>query len=85
MAYKMAGFVVIEYDHESELNFARRLTPALKSLDTEQRVIYLGSLSKTLAHGLRLGFTLWPMAFMKATFATSLRATESALPLSGKH
>ena len=49
-------FVVIEGDHESELNFARRLTPALKSLDTEQRVIYLGSLSKTLALGLRLGF-----------------------------
>lgn len=49
-------FVVIEDDHESELNFARRPTPALKSLDTEQRVIYLGSLSKTLAHGLRLGF-----------------------------
>ena len=48
--------MVIEDDHESELNFARRLTPALKSLDTEQRVIYLGSLSKTLAHGLRLGF-----------------------------
>ena len=51
-------FVVIEDDHESELNFARRPTPALKSLDTEQRVIYLGSLSKTLAHGLRLGFVV---------------------------
>lgn len=50
------NFVVIEDDHESELNFSTRPTPALKSLDTEQRVIYLGSLSKTLAHGLRLGF-----------------------------
>jgi GntR family transcriptional regulator/MocR family aminotransferase len=30
--------------------------PALKSLDSDGRVIYLGSLSKTLAHGLRLGY-----------------------------
>lgn len=49
-------FIVIEDDHESELNFSTRPMPALKSLDTEQRVVYVGSLSKTLAHGLRLGF-----------------------------
>ena len=48
--------VLFEDDHESELNFSERPLPALKSLDTDGRVIYLGSLSKTLAHGLRLGF-----------------------------
>lgn len=53
-------FVVIEDDHESELKFAGRPTPALKSLDTHARVIYLGSLSKTLAHGLRLGYVVAP-------------------------
>ena len=58
-------FVVIEDDHESELNFSTRPTPALKSLDTEQRVIYLGSLSKTLAHGLRLGFIVASTALIK--------------------
>jgi GntR family transcriptional regulator / MocR family aminotransferase len=53
-------FIVIEDDHESELNFSGHPTPALKSLDTQARVIYLGSLSKTLAHGLRLGYVVAP-------------------------
>lgn len=53
-------FIVIEDDHESELNFSGQPTPALKSLDSQARVIYLGSLSKTLAHGLRLGYVVAP-------------------------
>jgi len=56
--------VVIEDDHESELNFASHPTAALKSLDTAGRVIYLGSLSKTLAHGLRLGYMVAPVALI---------------------
>jgi GntR family transcriptional regulator / MocR family aminotransferase len=58
-------FVVIEDDHESELNFSGQPTPALKSLDTAQRVIYLGSLSKTLAHGLRLGYVVAPAELIR--------------------
>jgi GntR family transcriptional regulator/MocR family aminotransferase len=52
--------VLFEDDHESELNFSGKPLPALKSLDTDGRVIYLGSLSKTLAHGLRMGFIVAP-------------------------
>ena len=52
--------VLIEDDHESELNHLGRPTAALKSLDGAGRVIYLGSLSKTLAHGLRLGYVVAP-------------------------
>ncbi|HEX7390621.1 MAG TPA: PLP-dependent aminotransferase family protein, partial [Acidiphilium sp.] len=48
--------VIIEDDYESELNFSGQPTPALKSLDRSDRVIYVGSLSKTLAPGLRLGY-----------------------------
>jgi len=58
-------FVVIEDDHESELNFSGQPTPALKSLDTQARVIYLGSLSKTLAHGLRLGYVVAPAELIR--------------------
>lgn len=58
-------FVVIEDDHESELNFSGQPTPALKSLDTRARVIYLGSLSKTLAHGLRLGYVVAPAELIR--------------------
>lgn len=58
-------FVVIEDDHESELNHSGQPTPALKSLDTQARVIYLGSLSKTLAHGLRLGYVVAPAELIR--------------------
>lgn len=52
--------VIFEDDHESELNFSTRPSPALKSLDSEGRVIYIGSLSKTLSHGLRIGYVVAP-------------------------
>ena len=49
-------FLIIEDDYESEINFVGEPTPALKSLDSGERVIYIGSLSKTLAPGLRIGY-----------------------------
>lgn len=52
--------ILFEDDHESELNFSGKPLPALKSLDIDGRVVYLGSLSKTLAHGLRIGFIVGP-------------------------
>ncbi len=57
--------VIVEDDYESELNFVGKPTPALKSLDTRHGVIYVGSLSKTLAPGLRIGFMVGPPGFIK--------------------
>ncbi|MEY4364173.1 MAG: hypothetical protein RLZZ24_1525, partial [Pseudomonadota bacterium] len=49
-------FIIIEDDFESENRFDGDPFPALKSLDRSDRVIYVGSLSKALAPGLRVGF-----------------------------
>lgn len=54
------NFVIIEDDYEAETNYVSDPTPALKSLDTDDRVIYLGSFSKTLFPGLRLGYLVGP-------------------------
>ncbi|CAM3787955.1 GntR family transcriptional regulator [Bordetella sputigena] len=51
-------FVIIEDDYESEQNILGRNHPALKSLDDSGRVIYLGSLTKSLMPGVRLGFVV---------------------------
>jgi GntR family transcriptional regulator/MocR family aminotransferase len=48
--------VLIEDDYEVELGFEGSVQPALKSLDRSGRVIYVSSLSKTLAPGIRLGY-----------------------------
>lgn len=51
-----SDLVIIEDDFESENNFAGNPIPALKSLDRSDRVIYVGSLSKSMAPGLRVGY-----------------------------
>ncbi len=48
--------LIIEDDFEFESNYLGQPHPALRSMDKENRVIYMSCLSKVLAPGLRLGF-----------------------------
>jgi GntR family transcriptional regulator / MocR family aminotransferase len=57
-------FLIIEDDYEFETNYVNEPCPALKSLDDDGRVIYVGSLSKTMFPGLRLGFMVGPKALI---------------------
>jgi len=50
--------IIIEDDYESESRFSGQAIPALKSLDTDGRVIFISSFSKSLAPGLRVGFVV---------------------------
>lgn len=51
-------FVIVEDDYDSEFRYLGQSTPAMKSIESSGRVIYLGSFSKFLAPGLRLGFVV---------------------------
>ncbi|WP_282606426.1 PLP-dependent aminotransferase family protein [Pelagibius sp. Alg239-R121] len=49
-------FLIIEDDYEAEMNYVAKSSPSLRSMDKSGRVIYVGSLSKTISPGIRLGF-----------------------------
>jgi GntR family transcriptional regulator/MocR family aminotransferase len=57
-AARLHDFVVVEDDYEFETNYMGTPLPALKSLDEDGRVIHVGSLSKSLMPGLRLGYVV---------------------------
>ncbi len=50
------NFLIIEDDYEAEMNYFNMHTQSLRSQDHNERVIYIGSLSKTVSPGIRLGF-----------------------------
>jgi len=59
-AAKAGDVVLVEDDYEGELMPESATLPPLKSLDRDDNVLYVGSLSKTLAPGLRLGYVVAP-------------------------
>lgn len=65
--------LIVEDDYEFEMSFLDSPSPALKSLDTEGRVIYVGSFSKSLFPGLRLGYLVGSESFIRE--ARALRAS----------
>jgi GntR family transcriptional regulator/MocR family aminotransferase len=53
--------LIVEDDYDADLSIENDSTiPSLKSLDREDRVIYVGSFSKVLAPGLRIGYVVAP-------------------------
>lgn len=66
------NFLIVEDDYEFEMSFLDTPSPALKSLDRSGRVLYIGSFSKSLFPGLRLGYLVGSEAFIRE--ARALRA-----------
>lgn len=66
------GFVIVEDDYEFEMSFLKPVSPALKSLDSEGRVVYAGSFSKSVFPGMRLGYLVGPASFIRAARALRL-------------
>ncbi|MBP5304376.1 MAG: PLP-dependent aminotransferase family protein [Lachnospiraceae bacterium] len=59
------GKYIIEDDHDSEFRYKGRLIPALKELDENDRVIYLGTFSRTIAPAIRAGYMVLPDSLLE--------------------
>lgn len=67
------GKWVIEDDYDSEFHYAGKPTACVQGLDKYQRTLYLGTFSKTLFPGLRMGYMVLPRELVKAfTYARSM-------------
>ena len=72
------GAILIEDDYDAEFRYDRRPVGALAGLDPD-RVVYLGSVSKTLAPALRLGWLVAPPPLRQPIEEVFRDASRSAL------
>ena len=56
---------IVEDDYDSEFRYESEPLPALRSLDRDGRVIHIGTFSKTLFPGLRLGYVVAPRGLVR--------------------
>jgi GntR family transcriptional regulator/MocR family aminotransferase len=60
-----AGAWILEDDYDSEFRYRGRPLASLQGLDTQGRVIYMGTFSKVLFPALRLGYLVVPQALVE--------------------
>jgi GntR family transcriptional regulator / MocR family aminotransferase len=57
---RQSGAWIVEDDYDSEFRYEGRPVAALQGLDSHGRTIYVGTFSKVLAPGLRIGYLILP-------------------------
>lgn len=71
---------IIEDDYDGEFHYTKRVIPALKSLDVSDRVIYVGTFSKTIMPAIRTSYIVIPAALVP-TFIENAEIFETSQPL----
>ena len=61
--------LIVEDDYDSEYRYTKSALPALQASDSTNRVIYVGTFSKNLMPGIRLGYLIVPEA-LRTVFIT---------------
>lgn len=64
-ASEKEGRYLIEDDHDSEYRYKGKPIPSLQSIDHEEKVIYLGTFSKSIAPSLRISYMVLPQHLLK--------------------
>ena len=72
------GRYIIEDDYDSEFRYKGKPIPALKSYDGRDRVIYLGTFSKSIAPAIRLSYMVLPRPLL-AKYRENIRFIHSTV------
>ncbi|HEY8026187.1 MAG TPA: PLP-dependent aminotransferase family protein [Burkholderiaceae bacterium] len=61
---KQHGCWIVEDDYDSEFRYSGKPLLSLQGMDSASRVLYMGTFSKTMFPGLRLGFMVLPLSLV---------------------
>ncbi len=78
-AYENENRYIIEDDYDSEFRLVGKPIPSLKSIDTNGKVIYINTFSKTIAPSLRISYLILPDELLKK-FNSELGFLSSTVP-----
>lgn len=71
---------IIEDDYDGEFHYTKRVIPALKSLDANDRAIYVGTFSKTIMPSIRTSYIVVPLETV-SSFIEASEIFETSQPL----
>lgn len=83
-AVEKEGRFIIEDDYDSELRLDGYPVPALQSIDSADKVIYINTFSKTLSSTLRVSYMVLPSSLV-SSFSEKLGFYSNTVPVINQH
>ncbi|SDI86738.1 PLP-dependent aminotransferase family protein [Natribacillus halophilus] len=80
-SYENKKRYIIEDDYDSEFKYEGGIIPSLQSLDEQEKVIYIGTFSKSLLPDLRVSYMILPLTLLQQYKDTGMRFLQTSSTL----